>query len=269
MTPQSLFPVNGIDTSEWEGLLDCSKTAAAAHFISVKANEGEYTDPQFLNTWTHAKQFGLKRTAFCFLTIRDSIRNQAKKFAELLKDDPGEIEPYADFEEGNTYSVKKNPFTGKRGRNHLSFGELSGFIFYFKEALKVYYPVWPWKYDIGVYSGYSYWEQYGTKDPAFTVHPLWVSEPDPVVQPSALQPWSLGQWRFWQTDFAGNAASYGIDPKVAKGVDLDVYNGTLEQFNADYGGGVTPAPLPVKSVTLTEFPGYTFDVYADYSVRVR
>ena len=265
----SVYPVSGIDVSEWEGIINCSVTSQNAHFISVKANEGEYTDPQFLNTWAHAKQNGMRRTAFSWLTISDSIRNQAQRFADLLKNDPGEIEPYIDYEEGNVFWSKQNPYTGKRGNNHLSFGELSGFIFYFKEALKVYHPVWPWKYDIGIYTGYSYWQTYGTIDPAFTAHPLWISEPDPVVQPAALRPWGLGQWRFWQTQFAGDASLYGIDPKVAKGVDVDVFYSSQTQFDIDYGGGIVVAPQPVNSVTFAQYPGVIFDVYADYTVKIR
>ena len=229
------YDVIGVDTSFWEGLITVPKTVAAgAKFIMPKAGE-EVVDEQFLNTWSHAKG-KLKRGAFWFLTVQRNIRAQAQQFADLLKDDPGEIEPYVDYEQDKKRWAKKkvNPVTLKAGFSHLDFSHLSGFIFYFEEALKAYYPKWPWKLPIGVYTGYDYWEHYGTIDPAFTVHPLWISEPDPVAQPSALRPWGFGQWRFWQTQFQADGPKFGTGPD-AQGIDMDVYNGTQAQFEADYG----------------------------------
>ncbi|MBI2758779.1 MAG: glycoside hydrolase family 25 protein [Chloroflexi bacterium] len=236
------YPVIGVDTSRWEGRMDTDKTfAAGASFIFPKAGQGEYTDPEFVNTWGNARKSGLKRGAFWYLDIGYSIKGQAQKFTELLKNDPGEIEPYVDFEQAAIPG--KDPVTGRRGLIVLSETELSGFITYFKQAIANYFDKWPWPDEIGIYTGYSYWREHGSGSSFWKKFPLWISEPDPVEQPSALAPWTT--WKYWQTSFAADGIKFGTDPLQAKGIDMDCFNGTLEQFQDMYGVfNVPPIIIP-------------------------
>jgi GH25 family lysozyme M1 (1,4-beta-N-acetylmuramidase) len=244
------YKVIGPDTSHWEGRMDVSKTVAAgARFIIPKAGPGNgspSTDNQFHATWNSARGV-LRRSAFWWLTINTSIRQQAKDFAALLRNDPGEIEPYVDFEEGRQFWVRRNPVTNRRGWNQIDVSHLSGFITYFHQE----FPVWPWKNDIGIYTGLSYWQERGSKKAEWAKYPLWFSEPDPVPAPFLPEPWTT--WKFWQTDFAADGILFGTDPLQAKGVDMNVHNGTLEQFEAEYPA-FSSAPIPVPVPTPTPSP---------------
>lgn len=256
--------VTGIDTSVYEGLMNVDKTLQSdAKFIIPKAGEAGYVDKQFLNTWNNYKG-KLVRSAFWFLSINYSIKGQAQKFAELLKSDTGEMEPYVDYEQIRQFWALKNPVTGKRGWNHLDFSHLSGFISYFEIEVSKYFTKWPWPNKLGIYTGYSYWNEFGTKDPAYSQRPLWIAEPDPVIQPPALAPWSLGQWKLWQYTFAGDGIYYGTDPLQAKGIDVNKYNGDITKFNAEYSHGAISDSYTLSlsgtktgSVSFTNWDEYT------------
>ena len=242
------YPIIGTDTSSYEGLIDMKKNlAAGTSFIIPRAGYANVIDRQFANTWANAKGL-MPRGTYWYLNVWYSIRQQAEMFAKCLSVDPGEIEPYADFEQAPQFSVKPWPSTKKRGWNCLGASELFGFVTYFRAAIIGYYGLWPWKKDMGIYTGYSYWHTHGSTSSMWANHPLWISEPDPVDEPSPLMPWST--WRFWQTQFAADGPKFGTNPLIAKGIDLNCYNGNRTQFNAELG--ITPPdPTPLMTVTIT------------------
>lgn len=263
------YPVIGTDTSSWEGPLDMDKMSRAAQFVLPRASIAISEDREFKNTWTNGRG-KIKRGAFHFLSVLASIRGQAQLFADLLKSDPGEIEPYVDFEEEEQQVGKR-----RRDKKHLNFSQLDGFITYFEEDIMRIFGRWPWKYRTGIYTGYSYWRDYGTKLDKYRERPLWISCPDPVDEPFPLAPWSI-DWTFWQTQFAADGPTYGTNRLYAKGIDLNCYHGTLEQFKKDYGGFVQlPLPIPPTPLPTSPLPEYapgfpkTGRIVASPNLRVR
>ena len=71
---------------------------AGATFVFVKASEATLTDPQFLVNWQKAKEAGLLRGAYHYLDYTKPGADQANYFADLLKNDPGELPPVIDYE---------------------------------------------------------------------------------------------------------------------------------------------------------------------------
>ena len=104
-----------------------------------------------------------------------------------------------------------------------------------------------------IYSNISTYQDYLSKDSRAKTYPLWIAwPPDPSPDPQIANPRmpaARSDWAFWQYSF-GEHNTFGAANGVGRtGVDVDVYNGTLDQLRAWLGlGTVTPPP----ALTLEE-----------------
>ena len=73
-----------------------------------------------------------------------------------------------------------------------------------------------------IYTSPSFGNEYLT-DERFTQYPLWIANYN-VSEPSVPSAWGNKGWDFWQYSQKGNVE--GIEGDV----DLDTFNGTLEQL---------------------------------------
>ena len=103
----------------------------------------------------------------------------------------------------------------------------------------------------GIYSGYPYWTAWGNPGAGWAKYPLWMAAytPESWVNLHMPKPWS--NWEFWQYSNKGIPASYGCS---SAGVDINLYNGTVEQLQEKYGAAVaiSVVPTPVPVLTLEE-----------------
>ena len=231
--------IQGIDVSHWQNdkstpqKMNFAKSVArGAKFAFMKVSERGGIDQDFLDNWKNAKGAGLLRGGYHFLRWDLSGLLQARIFCEILKDDPGELPPVADFEA----PIKD----GKYPSNAL----LEQFLLEVEAILGIR-PM--------IYTSPGFWKSYGrnkdTKqfETKWAVYPLWVAHymktylPG-VSKPDEMYPWkSLGKtWTFWQYTATGDGIAYGAE---SKGIDLNWFNGSLDDL-FKFANKATGFPIP-------------------------
>lgn len=181
----------------------------------IKTSQALYADPDHLTNWVNAKRW-VYRAPYHFLVWDKSPLQQAQVYWSLLANDPPELPIWVDFEWWST--IPKN-----------AFDILQKFL----EKMKALAPGRP----LGIYTAKSFWDQYGTRDSYWKQYLLWLCDiSGPVEVP---KPWDT--WDWWQYTFKGDGPRFGAE---SKDLDLDYYNGTLEQMQARFN----LAPLPEVTV---------------------
>lgn len=99
---RSTYPVQGVDVSHHQGVIDWNSVAAAgANFAYIKASEGaDMRDPAFATHWLEAGDAGLKRGAYHFFTLCRSGTEQATNFISIVERDESALPPALDLEFG-------------------------------------------------------------------------------------------------------------------------------------------------------------------------
>jgi lysozyme len=237
--------IKGIDVSHWQDDNSTPQkmnfTLAAemgAKFVFIKASERGGIDNDFVYNWHSAKDAGLLRGAYHFLRWDLSGVMQARIFCELLKDDPGELPPVADFE-----APAKN---GQYPSNAL----LAQFLDQVETTLG--------KKPM-IYTSPGYWNTNGkikgtgSFDPKWAYYPLWIAHYTTADQPMQIQPWKGNDkpWTFWQYTSTGNGPAFGAE---SKGLDLNWFNGDMQDLLKFAGQDEEPEPPPVVP------PGTTINI---------
>lgn len=233
--------VPGIDVSYWESGIDWAKVRASGiRFAFLKATEGEaYTDPTFPENWAGAKAVGILRGAYCFFHPNMDAVKQADLFIKTVqaRNDNGELPPVLDLEAHDQQS------------NAIIISKVKTWLDRVEQALG--------KKAI-IYSGYyflkDHFSEAGGGPPSWAKdYPLWIAQyPNsytPGMQPTLPKGWF--NWTFWQYTETGQVN--GINANV----DLDVFNGSLEDLYRFAGLGQPPAAL-----TYTVKPGDTLEAIA-------
>ena len=184
---------------------------AGARFVFIKVSERGGVDQDFLDNWQNAKAAGLPRGGYHFLRWDLSGLTQARIFCSLLKDDPGELPPVADFE-----APARN---GRYPSNAL--------LLQFLEEVEKILGVRPM-----IYTSPGFWNSHGknkrTKriDDFWSVYPLWIAHYT-KKKPTVPKPWK--DWTFWQHGVYPDGIEYGAE---SKGLDHNWFNG--EEFEFEY-----------------------------------
>lgn len=213
----------GVDVSHWQGDIDWQALyGQGVRFAFVKASQAGWQDDRFTAHWQGAKAAGILRGAYHYMTWDVSAITQARAFLSAIADDPGELPPVCDYE--MRY--------GATGATVMS-AVLRGWLYYVEQAIQ--------KPPI-IYTGVSFWKEYGTKADWVLRHPLWLAlyavDPQPTNYPppaylrasaDAYKPLPWGAWSFWQFTERGRLPGYGDN------LDLDVYNGSEAQLRAQFG----------------------------------
>jgi lysozyme len=221
----------GCDISAWQGDVDFGMMkSAGADFVIVKASQGSGTnyaksfiDNKFVRSWTMAKQTGLLRGAYHFLTWDVDPVIQADFFCNLLMEDPGDLPPAADFEWWKTTP-----------------GNALDILRKFCERINTNIRKTP-----AIYTATGFWNQFGSSDEYWAQYPLWVAswgKNDPSNPPSGpimCKPWST--WTFWQTTSKGDGIKFGA--VNSKQIDLNYFNGDAESLYK-YAGATAPVHTP-------------------------
>lgn len=192
--------------------VDFGVMAQRTQGVIIRAGQNTWTDKKFTEHWANAKAAGLKRAAYWFYDSRVSPKKQAELFAELLRNQPPEMEAWADFED--TYG-------GAFGR----WQDWYDFIDYFRAAAP--------NIRVGIYTGYYYWRERVQAVAAlkyFSQYPLWIAwynKTPPLIPPP------FTGWRYWQFTDNGDGELYGVE---SKNIDLNYFNGDENLFASLYGG---------------------------------
>ena len=235
----------GCDISFWQDRPDTARQvdfvqmAKVAPFVIIRAGQGTWPDTDLIYNQREAKAAGMIRGFYWFYDSRAEPKAQARKFADVLNGDYGELPLWADFEDryNGAYKGWHNWYT-------------------FLEHLKTLVGGHP----IGLYTAPYYWKEntvmVGIPTASlnyFKQYPLWIANYG-VTNPSIPKPWTT--WEFWQYTDKGDGILYGVE---SLNIDLNYFNGDILDFNNKYGGVVITPPTEAqlmawKGITLDSIP---------------
>ncbi|MDY8021751.1 GH25 family lysozyme [Paenibacillus polymyxa] len=203
--------VQGIDVSHYNGNIDWQQVAAAGKtFAFIKATEGtKYQDNQFLVNVQGARDANILVGAYHFLnaTTADGARQEAANFARAIDSAGGRLDlpPVMDYE--------NNP----KGLTPAQISEVAHAFLDEMEKLTGRQPI--------VYTGNVFASKF---DPTFSMYKLWVARYSTTQKPTAVPAWN--NWWAWQYSSTGSV------PGIQGQVDLDEYNGTIDELRASLAG---------------------------------
>ena len=196
------YKVHGIDVSHHQGTIDWSavkgteKQDYPIRFVFMKATEGgDYKDRRFAENFRKAGEVGLIRGAYHFYNPNTDPIRQADFFISQVKLKKGDLAPVLDIE-----------------RKPRDKAQLQANLKIFLNRLELHYGVKPI-----IYTSYKYKTRY-LDSPEFDAYPFWIAHY--YVDMLSYK----GTWQFWQhTD-------YGTVPGIDTNVDLNVFNGSLNEL---------------------------------------
>jgi lysozyme len=105
------LPIQGIDVARYQENVDFRQAfASGIHFVFMKATEGkDYIDPNFRTNWVRARDAGMPRGAYHFMTWCSLASEQAAWFIQNVPNDPDALPPVLDLEWNNHSSCKNKP----------------------------------------------------------------------------------------------------------------------------------------------------------------
>lgn len=245
--------VPGIDVSYWNSGIDWPKVRATGQrFVFAKATEGDFhEDLTFARNWSDAKAAGLLRGAYHFFRANIDGKRQAKHYIDYVKKtkDNGDLPPVLDLE---THDGQSKSRIISRAKDWLDEVEDA-----FGKKPIIY---------SGKYFLQDYFSEAGGGPPGWAKdYPLWLAQyPNTYVegqQPFLPRGWF--KWTFWQ--YSDKGRLNGINANV----DLNVFNGTLEELYKLAGVKIVTEPAPEEKKHKVK-PGDTFESIANkYGVTVR
>jgi len=187
--------ITGMDVSAWQGTVNWAKAARnGVRFAYIKVSQRLYADKLFPQNWPAARAARVLRGGYHYLVCDRDPLEQADTFCSLVKDDPGELPPAADFEE-------------RSGVPADAADRLKRFL----QAVEYRLGVKP-----AVYTSPDFWKNYGSADSTWADYPLWIANYR-VNQPIIPPPWS--EYYFWQHTNSGDGGYYGC---ASRGVDMNL-----------------------------------------------
>lgn len=229
------YPVDLCDVSFWQ---DDNSTPQMVDFVKmlaagmkgtiIKVSQSDYLDSDYILNWKHAKDAGMPRGGYCFLDWTLPLVTQVRFFCGVLRNDPGEMIPTLDYE------CRTGVPDAGNARQQLHDGILE-----FEDKMG--------KSPL-LYTGKDYWKNYGSADPWWLRCMLWFAYPTDnknILPPPPPLPWT--SWLLWQWSWKGDGIKYGCESKQ---LDMDTFNGTLEQYYAWIGGMPVPPPPPPVIKTI-------------------
>lgn len=204
----SKYPIHGVDVSHYQGEIDWDVLADQnIRFAYIKATEGSsYVDERFADNYVMARQTGLKVGAYHFFSFDSPGITQALNFIETVEAFDGMLSPVVDVE-----------FYGNKEANPPDPEEVRPQLQAYLDAVEETYGQHPI-----IYATYESWELY-IKD-QFDDYPLWIRD-------IWNQPESSIDWTLWQYTNRGRLNGFSGEESY---VDLNVFNGTLEEWEDKY-----------------------------------
>lgn len=199
------YEVHGIDISHYQGSIDWVQlttnktTKFPIHFVFMKATEGgDHADDTFPFNFDQAHRYGFIRGAYHFFSPKTDPLKQADFFIRTVQLIPGDLPPVLDVET-----------IGKSTPHDLKIAVKT-----WLDRIESHYGVKPI-----LYTSYKFKNRY-LSDSVFNTYPYWIAHY--YVDSVKYE----GPWHFWQHTDVGNV------PGIREEVDLNVFNGSLEQLRA-------------------------------------
>ncbi len=213
--------VNGIDVSAYQPGVDFGQVHDAGYsFVYIKATEStNYTSATFAAQWQDAGAAGMLCGGYHFFDFNADPAAQARFFLSVCPPQKGALPPMLDLE--TTDGV---PPAGQNVAAVATFLNIVQHATGVRCVLYVNDGCWSGTLGAtGDFSGHPFWA------PSYlegVTAPPPSSKTPPILQPPPPQITAWESWTFWQYSQSGTVA--GIDG----GVDLDVFNGSLDELRA-------------------------------------
>lgn len=210
--PRGVYTVYGIDISAHNDTIDFEAAKNSIDFVFVKATEGAtWKDRMFDYNYAEAKKAGLKVGAYHFFRFDRSGEAQAINLREAIEFKDLDFPVVIDIEDhGNAVEVKPEIVRSRLEKMVNMLQRYSIDVMFYSNK-KGYY-----KYVGALYGGY----------------PLWIC--------SFTNPPIGEEWTFWQYSHEG------MIPGCKRQLDLNVYNGSVEDFEAYIDAYKQSQPQRVK-----------------------
>lgn len=199
------YEVHGMDISHFQGDIDWNTVRQnqselyPLKFVFVKATEGgDLCDDTFGRNFRSAHDHGFIRGAYHFYNPSTPPVRQADFFIRTVKLEKGDLPPVLDIE-----------LKGKKSNLDLKHD-----LIVWLNRVEKHYGVKPI-----LYTSYKFKMRY-LNDSVFNSYPYWIAHyyVDSVRY--------TGEWEFWQHTDVGSI------PGIPKEVDLNIFNGTLEELES-------------------------------------
>lgn len=214
--------VLGIDVSHHQGNINWTQVAAAGKvFAWVKATEGiTYTDPNYTANMSNGTTAGVVMGAYHFARpLSNSAVSEANHFVSVAGAyiATGNLPPALDLEDPPGGSLTAS----------MSSAALTTWAETWMSTVQNATGITPVIYtssSIAAYVGSS-----------LNIYKLWIAKPDgnPNTAPTGLGVWNPN-WLVKQYSWSGTVSG------ISSAVDLNVFNGTINDFNTLIGGSVVP-----------------------------
>jgi len=203
----------GIDISHHQGSINWTQVYNDGKvFAFVKATEGvTYNDPRFVTNMNNGNNAGVVMGAYHFARPdNNSAIDEANHFVNIAGNyiSDGFLPPVLDLEDPNSNTHLDNLY---------SSAQLTTWVLDWLTEVENQTGVRPIIYTNSHYAGYL--------QSSVNVYDLWIAKPDgsPTNPPSNLGVWN--DWKFKQYDW------YGSVNGISGNVDLDVFHGSMQDFN--------------------------------------
>ena len=212
----------GIDVSKWQGTIDWQQVANDGKaFAYVKATEGQtYTDPKFATNAANGNSAGVVMGVYHFARPDNNTGTQdATNFVNVAGNymGTGFLPPVLDFED-----INRNGMTVHLS-DIMTSSQLTAWIQEFLTTVQNLTGVTPIVYTSTYYAGYV--------NSSLSTYGLWIAKPNtsPSDPPTSLGNWN--DWMFKQYSWVGSVSG------ISGNVDLNVFNGSIDDFNELIGNG--------------------------------
>jgi lysozyme len=213
------LPIQGLDVARYQGSIDFSAARhGGTHFVFIKATEGkDYIDPNFYDNWNRARNAGVARGAYHFMTWCSLASDQAAWFRHKVPADADALPPVLDLEWNNHSSCK----------NRHNRADVLEKIRVMLAAMEAHTGKLPIIYtDINFHRDILAGEHF---DNAF-----W-------LRSTAAEPherYSNRRWTFWQWTQTGTMAGIGVE------VDRNAFYGNQNDWTVFLLTGCDPRDVP-------------------------
>lgn len=198
------YHVHGIDVSHHQGTIDWKRLSQTRtsqfpiRFVFMKATEGgDFADKHFVANFDSARANGFIRGAYHFYNPKTDPIRQADFFIRSVDLQSGDLPPVLDIEQ--------------KGKD---MSQLRKDLKLWLQKVEGHYGVKPI-----LYTSYRFKTRY-LNDSVFNSYPYWIAHY--YVDSVEYQ----GDWKFWQHHDVGTL------PGINKQVDLNVFNGSLQQLDS-------------------------------------
>lgn len=212
--------VFGIDVSYFNESIDWARAkAAGVQYAFIRVSDGTgFRDPKFASYWAGARAQGILRGAYQFFRPSQNVIAQADLLVDTmgaLNDD--DLPPVIDVE----------------ATGNLSPSSVAAKVTQWIDRVKSRTGRTPI-----IYTGKFFWRDQVGGSTQNASSPLWLAQYTSSLCPDLPLPWKT--WTFWQYSETGKVAGISGD------VDLNRFNGNLDELRALTRGGASYQPMGVS-----------------------